>query len=161
MMTDGIREVSGADFAFANTGGLRIDHLKKGPITIKDIYDIDPFTNDIVVYQMTGKQLERFIMETYKKNGRYPSFVSGMTYTVNTDKDYYPKSVTIKPDKGGYSKDAVYKVAMNSYMASTVRFESLDDGQSQYMTSEEMVIQYLRKHKTVSYKGVSRTAPWR
>ena len=161
MMTDGIREVSGADFAFANTGGLRIDHLKKGPITIKDIYNIDPFANEVVVFQMTGKQLEGFIMESYKKNGRYPSYVSGMTYTVNTTSDYYPKSVIIRPDKGRYSKDAVYKVAMNSYMASTVRFESLDDGQSQYMTTEEMAIQYLRKHKTVSYKGASRTAPCR
>ncbi len=161
MMTDGIREVSCADFAFANTGGLRIDHLKKGPITIKDIYNIDPFANEVVVFQMTGKQLEGFIMESYKKNGRYPSYVSGMTYTVNTTSDYYPKSVTIRPDKGRYSKDAVYKVAMNSYMASTVRFESLDDGQSQYMTTEEMAIQYLRKHKTVSYKGASRTAPCR
>ena len=102
MMTDGIREVSGADFAFANTGGLRIDHLKKGPITIKDIYNIDPFANEVVVFQMTGKQLEGFIMESYKKNGRYPSYVSGMTYTVNTTSDYYPKSVTIRPDKGRY-----------------------------------------------------------
>ena len=161
MMADGIRVVSGADFAFANTGGIRIDHLKKGPITMKDVYNIDPFGNEVVVYQMTGKQLERFIMESYKKNGRYPSYVSGMTYRVNTDSDYYPKSVTINPDRGRYSKDAVYKVAMNSYMASTVRFESVDEGQSQYMTTEEMAVSYLRDQKTVSYQGVSRTAPCR
>jgi hypothetical protein len=42
-------------------------------------------------------------------------------------------------------------------MASTVRFESLDEGQSQFTTSEEMVIQYLREQKTVSYQGVHRT----
>jgi hypothetical protein len=45
---------------------------------------------------------------------------------------------------------------MNSYMASTVRFESLDDGESQYMTSEEMTIRYLKNKKTVSYNGVRR-----
>ena len=156
MITDAIRSVTGADFAFNNTGGLRIDHLKKGPITVKDVYNIDPFNNQIVVYKMTGKQLEQFIMETYKKNGRYPSFVSGMTYTVQTTSDRYPKSVEIKPDKGRFSENAVYKVAMNSYMASTVRFESLDDGEGQYMTSEEMTIQYLKTKKTVSYNGVRR-----
>ena len=95
-------------------------------------------------------------METYKKNGRYPSYVSGMTYTVNTDYDGYPKSVTIKPDKGKFSNEATYKVAMNSYMVSTLRFDSLDDGESQFMTSEEMLIQYLRDKKTISYKGVRR-----
>lgn len=161
MMTDGMRVVSGADFAFANTGGIRLDRLKKGPITMKDIYNIDPFANEVVVYRMTGKQIERFIMESFKKNGRMPSFVSGMTYRVNTDAGNYPKSVTIHPDRGSYSKDAVYKVAMNTYMASTVRFESVDDGQNQYMTSEEMAVQYLRSRPTVSYKGVSRTAPWK
>ena len=156
LVTDAIRSVSGADFAFNNTGGIRIDRLKTGPITVKDVYNIDPFNNDVIVYTMKGKQLEHFIMETYKKNGRYPSFVSGMTYTVNTDYDGYPKSVEIIPDKGRFSKDATYKVSMNSYMASTLRFESLDDGESQYMTSEEMVIMYLRQQKTVSYKGVRR-----
>ena len=156
LVTDAIRELSGADFAFNNTGGIRIDRLKKGPITVKDVYRIDPFNNEIVVFQMTGKQLERFIMETFKKNGRFPSFVSGMRYEVHTETDGYPKSVSINPDRGKFSRDAVYKVAMNSYMASTVRFDSQDDGESQFMTSEEMLIQYLKKHKKVSYQGVTR-----
>ena len=46
---------------------------------------------------------------------------------------------------------------MNSYMASTVEIESEDDGQSMFMTSEEMMIEFLRKHKTVDYQGVVRT----
>ena len=156
MVTDAIREISGADFAFNNTGGIRIDHLSKGPITVKDVYRIDPFNNEIVVFQMTGKQLERYIMESFKKNGHFPSYVSGMRYEVFTDNEGYPKSVNITPDRGSFSRNAVYKVAMNSYMASTVRFDSEDDGESQYMTSEEMLIQYLKKHKTVSYRGVTR-----
>lgn len=156
LVTDAIREVSGADFAFNNTGGIRIDRLAKGPITVKDVYRIDPFNNEIIVFKMTGKQLERYMMETYKKNGRFPSYVSGMCYVVHTDSDGYPKSVSITLDKGTFSRNTVYKVAMNSYMASTVRFDSEDDGESQFMTSEEMLIQYLKKHKTVSYRGVTR-----
>ena len=156
MVTDAICEATKADFAFVNTGGLRADRLKKGPITVKDVYSVDPFNNEIVVYTMKGKQVERFIMESYKKNGRYPSYVSGMRYTVNAAADGYPKSVSITLDRGRFSPDATYTVAMNSFMASTVRFESLDEGESQFMTSEEMVIQFLKKRKTVSYQGVSR-----
>ena len=156
LFTDAIRDLSGADFAFCNTGGLRVNNLRKGPITVKDVYSIDPFNNEVVVYQMTGKQLERFIMESFKKNGRTPSYVSGMSYTVMTASDGYPKSVDIRPLGGRFSKDAVYKVAMNSYMASTVRFESVDEGTSQYMTTEEMVVSYLKKHNNVSYKGEKR-----
>ncbi len=154
MMTDAIREISKADFAFQNTGGVRVNYLKKGPITVKDVYMIDPFNNEIVAYQMTGAQVEKFIINSYKKNGRYPSHVSGMRYEVvgNGNK----LKANIITDKGKFSKSATYKVAMNSYMASTVNIESLDDGQSQYMTSEEMMIEFLRKQKTVDYKGVAR-----
>ena len=157
LVTDGILWVTGADFAFQNTGGIRIDELPAGPITMKNVYNIDPFGNDVVVYAMTGEQLEGFIQHSFMANGNRASYVSGMTYKVNTNASGKPKSVEIKPDKGRFSKSATYHVAFNSYMASTVRFESLDEGQSQYMTSEEMVIQYLRDKKNVSYKGVRRT----
>lgn len=156
MFTDAIRTISGADFAFHNVGGIRRDHLKKGPITIKDVYSIDPFNNDVVVFKMTGEQMEQFIMEAYKKNGRYPSYVSGMTYFIKTDSERYPQSVEIKLDKGRFSETAIYSVAMNSYMASTIRFKSLDDGVSRYMTTEEMTMKYLKTKKTVSYNGTRR-----
>ncbi|MCQ2320708.1 MAG: bifunctional metallophosphatase/5'-nucleotidase [Bacteroidales bacterium] len=153
-MTDAIREVSGADFAFQNTGGVRVNYLKAGPITVKDIYTIDPFGNEIVVFEMTGQQVKNFIVDTYRKNGGYPSYVSGMTYEMQTNGKL---SAYVTTNSGRFSTKETYKVAMNSYMASTVRFESLDDGQSQYMTSEEMMIEFLRRHKTVDYQGIRRT----
>ena len=155
MLTDAIREVSEADFAFQNTGGVRVPSLKKGPITVKDVYSIDPFNNEIVVFQMTGQQLKRFVTNTYKKNGGYPSYVSGMTYKVEDDGKHI--NVFLTPDHGAFGKDKIYKVAMNSYMASTVIIESIDEGQSMFMTSEEMLIEFLKKHKEVDYQGVTRT----
>ena len=152
MLTDAIREISDADFAFQNTGGIRVNHLKKGPITVKDVYSIDPFNNDVVVYQMNGSQVKRFILNTYRKNGGYPSYVSGMRYTVSDD-----GKIWIEKDEEPFSTSKIYKVAFNSYMASTVNIESIDDGQSQFMTSEEMLIEFLRRHKEVDYQGVVRT----
>ena len=153
MITDALCEISGADFAFQNTGGVRITHMKKGPITVKDVYSIDPFNNEVVVYQMTGAQVKKYILNTYRKNGGYPSYVSGMTYTVSDD----GKTVWVNMKGEEFSTQKVYKVAMNSYMASTVTIESEDEGQSMFMTSEEMVIEFLRKHKEVDYQGVTRT----
>ena len=152
MVCDALCEISGADFAFQNTGGIRITHLKKGPITVKDVYRIDPFNNDVVVYQMTGAQVKRFILDTFRKNGGHPSFVSGMTYTVSDD----GKNVWIDMKNGNFSTNKMYKLAINSYMASTVNIESEDEGRSMFMTSEEMLIAFLRKHKEVDYQGVVR-----
>ena len=152
MLTDAIREISGADFAFQNTGGIRITHLKKGPVTVKDVYSIDPFNNEVVVFQMTGDQVKRFIINSYRKNGGFPSYVSGMNYRVEDG-----KNVWVDMKDGGFSTKKVYKVAINSYMASTVNIESVDEGRSMFKTSEEMLIDYLRKHKEVDYQGVVRT----
>ena len=153
MMTDAMREISGADFAFQNTGGVRVNHLKKGPITVKDVYSIDPFNNEVVVYEMTGAQVKKYILNSYRKNGGYPSFVSGMTYSVDDD----GRSVWIDMEGENFSTKKIYKVAMNSYMASTVTIESEDEGRSMFMTSEEMMIEFLRRHKEVDYQGVVRT----
>jgi len=153
MMTDALREMSGADFAFQNTGGVRINYLNRGPITVKDVYSIDPFNNEVVVFEMTGAQVKRFIVNSFRKNGGFPSFVSGMTYSVDDD----GRNVWIEMEGENFSTKKVYMVAMNSYMASTVEIESEDDGQSMFMTSEEMMIEFLRKHKTVDYQGVVRT----
>jgi hypothetical protein len=79
--------------------------------------------------------------------------VSGMTYSVDED----GRNVWIEMERENFSTKKVYKVAMNSYMASTVEIESEDDGQSMFMTSEEMMIEFLRKHKAVDYQGVVRT----
>ena len=155
MLTDALREISGADFAFQNTGGVRVNYLDKGRITVKDVYSIDPFNNEVVVYQMTGEQVKRFIINSYKKNGGYPSYVSGMTYQVTDDGDRI--KVFVNPDHGDFDKNKVYKVAFNSYMASTVRIESVDEGRSMFMTSEEMLIEFLRRHKTVDYQGIRRS----
>jgi 5'-nucleotidase len=153
MLTDAIREISGADFAFQNTGGVRVNHLDKGPITVKDVYSIDPFNNEVVVYQMTGAQVKHFIVNSYRKNGGYPSFVSGMTYTVGDNGN----DVWIEMDGRKFSTKNTYKVAFNSYMASTIDVKSEDEGISTFMTSEEMLIEFLRRHKEVDYQGVSRT----
>ena len=153
MIADAIREGSGADFALENKGGLRVNYLKKGPITVKDVYTIDPFNNEVVVYQMTGAQLKKLIVNTYKKSA-YPPFVSGMRCKITDDgRDV---SVFITPDHGAFSIKTIYKVAFNSYLASTINIESVDEGQSLFKTTEEMLIDFLRKYKTVDYQGVVR-----
>lgn len=153
MMTDAIREMSGADFAFQNTGGVRVNYLKQGPITVKAVYSIDPFNNEVVMYRMTGEQVKKFILNSYRKNGGYPSYVSGMTYKMSDD----GRNVWINMDGAEFSMKKVYKVAFNNYMASTVNVESVDEGQSLFKTTEEMMIDFLRKHKVVDYQGVVRT----
>ena len=155
-MADALLDGTGADFAFQNPGGVRKSSLRKGDLTMKDIYSIDPFENEVVVYRMTGAQVKHFISESYKRNGREPSFVSGMTYEITVAGDGYPKSVYVTADKGNFSTKNEYKVAMNSYMATTVQFEAQDDGESMFVNTDELIVKYAKKLNKLNYRGVRR-----
>ena len=76
-----------------------------------------------------------------------------MTYKVSDDGN----NVWIETKNTPFSTKKLYKVAMNSYMASTVDVKAKDEGRSMFKTSEEMIIEYLKKHKEIDYQGVSRT----
>ena len=102
---------------------------------------------------MTGAQVKHFILNSYRKNGGYPSYVSGMTYTIGDEGN----SVWIETKGAPFSTKKLYKVAFNSYMASTIDLRAMDEGRSTFKTSEEMVIEFLKKRKKVDYQGVSRT----
>ncbi|MDP8206487.1 MAG: bifunctional UDP-sugar hydrolase/5'-nucleotidase [Candidatus Electryonea clarkiae] len=55
-IADAFRQATGADITFINPGGLR-KNLEAGKITVRDILEICPFHNNLVRFQMTGKEL--------------------------------------------------------------------------------------------------------
>jgi 5'-nucleotidase len=58
-------EDSGAAvIAFTNSGGIRIDLLKKadGTVTYADLFSVQPFRNDLVTLSLSGTQL-KYVLE--------------------------------------------------------------------------------------------------
>ncbi|MBN2426539.1 MAG: bifunctional metallophosphatase/5'-nucleotidase [Calditrichaceae bacterium] len=60
LMCDAMITATGADFSFNNFTGMRAD-IPIGPITLKDIANVFPFGNKIVVIKMTGQLLKDII----------------------------------------------------------------------------------------------------
>jgi len=48
------------DLTFQNTGGVR-SNLNFGDITKKDIFEILPFNNPIIIYEMTVAEIKTFL----------------------------------------------------------------------------------------------------
>jgi len=59
-ISDAQREAAGADIGFMNSSGIRKD-LTAGPVTKRDIFEILPFRNILVKFELTGKQLRSMI----------------------------------------------------------------------------------------------------
>ncbi|MCX6245284.1 MAG: bifunctional UDP-sugar hydrolase/5'-nucleotidase [Bacteroidetes bacterium] len=157
LMTDALVSELKVDFAFQNRGGIRISSLPAGPITVKDIYQLDPFGNQVVTYRMNQKEIVSLITYAFTLEKAPDLQVSGMTYTLLTDGKGRCLGVEIL-DTSGKPLDPVkdYSVAMNSYIAASYRFDHRDAGNTAAITTAEVLISYLKKAGTVNYSGVKR-----
>ena len=126
------------DGAIDNGGGIRTS-VQKGDITLGTIKAVKPFSNEIVVLDVTGTQLLEALeaacqaVGSDSPIGAFPQ-VSGITYTVDTAVPYekgpaYPDSTFARPaapgsrvtitDVGGrgFSETETYSLAMNDFLS--------------------------------------------
>jgi len=89
LVADAMRSGSGgglkAQFAFQNSGGLRITEIPAGPITFGQIFDLIPFDNQQVMVTLPANQV-RNALEGVLHAGKGPLRVSGLRYTIDWDK---------------------------------------------------------------------------
>ncbi len=57
------------DFAVQNHGGLRIPILNAGPITVRDIYEVMPFDNELVIIEARGVIVKQLFERIAAKGG--------------------------------------------------------------------------------------------
>ena len=157
-IADALREQLKVDFAFMNRRGIRVNALQEGNISLKNIYQMDPFQNDVVTFRLSGNEIISLICYAYNLKNMIDLAVSGMTYIVITDSTGRCLSVEMKDNAGkpiDLSRD--YTIAINSYAASAYQFDHRDPGTSAGITSEEVLINYLQYIKKINYFGVQRT----
>ena len=89
LTADALRSGAGgglkAQYAFQNSGGLRISEIPAGPITFGQIFDLVPFDNQQVVVSLEAQQL-RNALEAVLHAGKGPLRVSGLRYTIDWEK---------------------------------------------------------------------------
>ena len=85
LCADAYRAMSGAEIAFVNGGGIRVD-IPAGDITYGQIIAVHPFGNEMCVIEATGQQildaLELGAMNTPGESGGFLQ-VSGLTYEID------------------------------------------------------------------------------
>ncbi|WP_017470928.1 5'-nucleotidase C-terminal domain-containing protein [Amphibacillus jilinensis] len=113
--TDAMRHHTGADVALTNNGGIRAN-IAVGPVTVHDIYTIEPFANEMMTYEMTGSALKEVIQFSYERRQSIDLQSSGLHYTILTnntgryvDAELYIEGEPIDPD-------ATYTVAVSDYI---------------------------------------------
>ncbi len=158
LMADAQRDAAGADIALMNPGGVRIDRLDKGAVTIKNVYQLDPFGNELVVTKLTGEEILSLMRAAWPIDDKSPLYPSGIRTELKLDAEGNPEEINILTENGNpLEMNHIYSVAMNSYMTQVYKYIHSDPGQSLFISTADALISYLKKQSTVrSYRGEKR-----
>ncbi len=156
LMTDAIRYTMAADMGFQNPGGVRFDTLSARRVTLKDIFSLDPFDNEIVAFTLSGEEIIRLMKSCFVTDGG-PIYCSGCSYSYKVDDNGEMTDIQVTLDDGNpIDMQSKYNIVMNSYMASVFDFEHEDEGSATFRTSNELILEYLTQNPNIDYGKVSR-----
>lgn len=158
LMADAQRYAGGADIALVNPGGVRLQYLPKGPVTLMHVYQLDPFGNELILTTLTGHEIRDLMLAAFPVDDNLPLFPSGIKTSLKLDAEGNLADVFLLTEGNApLDMDQSYTVAMNNYMTQVYKYEHSDPGQSLYIETADAIISYLKKDEEVrSYRGENR-----
>jgi 5'-nucleotidase / UDP-sugar diphosphatase len=115
MVTDAMRDASGAQIAFQNGGGIRAD-IPKGPITVEQVFTALPFDNNLVSMDLTGEQIRELLEKSVLSENILQ--VSGIQIEYDLSKPAGAKVTSVQVAGKPMEDQAIYRVVTNDFLAS-------------------------------------------
>ena len=118
MLTEALLNISGADVAFTNGGGIRTS-IDIGEVTKGEILTVLPFGNTVRVIELTGADIiaaiENGISNYPEPKGAFPH-IAGMTVTFDSSNAAGERVVEIKVGGVLIDESATYSMATNDFL---------------------------------------------
>lgn len=121
LITDALRDATGADIALMNGGGIRGDTTYDAgrKLTRRDILTELPFGNTTVVTELPGSQvllaLENAVSQVENGSGRFAQ-VSGLTFAFDASAPAGSRVSEVMVGGAALEADKLYTVAVNDYI---------------------------------------------
>jgi 5'-nucleotidase / UDP-sugar diphosphatase len=149
LITDGMRKLYNLDIAVHNNGGIRSRRLPK-KVTLKDVYKLHPFGNEIVQFEMTPAEIRSLLINDFQSHRGLDLQVSGIQLIV-TAKGSKVKAINITDLKGKPLDDnKTYKVGMNNYISASYKFDHKDPGKSLMVNLAQTTSRYIKEGKNIT-----------
>ncbi|GGH56710.1 metallophosphatase [Paenibacillus silvae] len=119
LLADAIRDVSKADIALTNGGGIR-SSIEKGIVTKGDVITVLPFGNQVVTLEVKGSDvlaaLENGVGSYPEPSGGFPQ-VSGITFKIDASAPKGSRVHTVMVGNKALDPAAAYTLATNDFTA--------------------------------------------
>ncbi|MEB2493797.1 bifunctional metallophosphatase/5'-nucleotidase [Peribacillus frigoritolerans] len=118
MIAESEREAMGVDIAFVHQGEMR-KSLKKGKITVEDLYTNVPMGHNVSKLILTGDQIKLALEQQWAKDHENRLQTVGLTYDWEAKAPIGSRVVVLKDKKGQEIQPSnEYEVAVSNYLAS-------------------------------------------
>ena len=159
MMCDAFASEAGADVGIENAGGVRYENHDVGDFTVSDVLRLDPFGNEAVLMELSGKELHDMLLSCYENDDHAFPCVSGIRCELTRDKVdtlRIKKMQLFTLDGKKLDMKKTYRVVTNSYVATIADSPRRDQGHTLSRLTADMIMDFLRKQPSVNYQGVVR-----
>ncbi|QCJ44131.1 bifunctional 2',3'-cyclic-nucleotide 2'-phosphodiesterase/3'-nucleotidase [Bacillus sp. S3] len=118
IIADSMRWQMDTQMGFMNPGGIRND-INAGEITWGELFNVQPFGNDLIKMTVTGDVLKELLNQQWADPTRAKMLqISGLYYTYDDSKPYMSRILDIYEEDGTpIKKDSKYTITVNNFMA--------------------------------------------
>jgi 2',3'-cyclic-nucleotide 2'-phosphodiesterase (5'-nucleotidase family) len=128
------------DLAFLNYGGIRTG-ISRGDITVRNIFELMPFENELVFIQLSGKDVQLFFNLIASRGG---DSLSGVKFKIRDG-----KATDVIIGQSSLSPDEKYWLAVSDYVADGGDSYAMLQNSSQRIDSglkiRDVIIQHLKR----------------
>ncbi len=153
---DAMLEETEADFSFTNLGGIR-DEFGPGPVTPRDVFQVLPFGNKMIVFRMTGAMLLN-VIETRVSENHGGLYIAGGEVVYNKTRDDFDRVTHLTVGGEPWSPDAEYRVVTSDFLAKgnadLTMLPGVPEERKTYTgkTMREAMQNWIRRHSPVDPK---------
>jgi 2',3'-cyclic-nucleotide 2'-phosphodiesterase (5'-nucleotidase family) len=153
IIADSMREQTGTEFAFMNPGGIRAD-IQPGEVTWGELFNVQPFGNDLVTMTLTGAQIKELFELQWSTSREKILQVSGLEVVFDMSKPVGDRTVSMtKADGTPIDPAGEYSITVNNFMAGggdgyTVLLEGKN--QTIQITDLDALVNYFKKRDEVT-----------
>ncbi|MBN1756340.1 bifunctional metallophosphatase/5'-nucleotidase [bacterium] len=152
LVCDAMRENAGTDFAISNLGGVRAE-IPGGEVTLRDLFNVMPFDNSIVVVAAPGSLMVKIFSRVASKHQGL--LISGGKLFFDPKAHQEASIVKVEVEGQTMKDDIIYTLAVSDYLIDAYNLRYLEGFSHEimnhtYVTIRDALTEYFRKHSPLS-----------
>ncbi|MDP8204215.1 MAG: bifunctional UDP-sugar hydrolase/5'-nucleotidase [Candidatus Tenebribacter mawsonii] len=154
LVCEAMKDYTDADFAFMNLGGIR-DELPSGQITYRNVFNVMPFDNQIVLIEVDGTFLKE-IIETRVSGSRHGLRTAGIKVVINRKRENFNRISKLLIGGEPWQADKIYKITTSDFLlqgnAGLALLTKVPESNITHYEQglRDVIVEYIKKNSPVS-----------